>query len=152
MPLLNRARVPLTVRRVPLRIAVALVMAVSAATGCSGHSTPPRVACPSASAVDQHADVAHPLKCPQVIGPRLIRYIYTGGPGCVLTRDVAVPNPQSVVVNLQDASACRDSLVVGPENLDLPRPVTEDGNVELTVHYTTFGKTIDYKTAVTNGS
>src|SRR4051812_25927447 len=45
--------------------------------------------------------------------------------GCVLTRQVTVPNDRSVIVNLVDAPSCRTSLIVRPRQLSLSKPVSE---------------------------
>jgi hypothetical protein len=127
---------------------VVVVVVVSVGTACSAHRVQ-EITCPGAAAVAQHHDVDLPLMCPELVAPKSIRYIYTGGPGCVLVRQVEVSSGQSVMVKLADAGSCRASLVVGPKMLALPNAVPDGEPITLTVHYISHRATIDYKTAVT---
>jgi hypothetical protein len=129
-------------------LAAALLIAAPVMVGCSGHSID-HVVCPGAASVSAHPNTSRPLMCPEIVTPQTIRYIYAGGPGCVLTRSVLVPDARQVVVNLRDTSSCRDSLVVGPLTLSLPHSVTTASPVDVTVHYQTRGRTVDYRTTAT---
>jgi hypothetical protein len=128
---------------------VAAVVVAAAAASCAPGSIR-EVACPGVAAIARNPDVSRPLMCPQLIAPRTIRYIYIGGPGCVLTRQVLVPDAHSVTVDLADASGCRASLEVGALDLRLPRPVSAPG--ELTARYETRGKNVVYRTRFGGGS